>query len=110
MPDHMGHMVSVKLTKKQAEGVVSPSKSETPEYPYGMRITLEDDLLKKLGIGTLPAVGKKGHIMANCYVANVSSNESEGGGKRRSLELQITDLGFEYDKPSGDAEKKLYGG
>lgn len=85
----------------------------TPEYPYGLVITLNNETLGMLGLETLPVVGSALNIMARVKVAGVSQNERDEEGKQaieRMVELQITDMAFmpekEEKKPAEDA---LYG-
>jgi hypothetical protein len=102
------NMVSMKLSAKEAKAEVSPSAMKAPEYPWGLRLRLDEEALKKLGIKDLPAVESTGEIYAKCYVSSASSSDSEGGGQHRSLELQITDLSLTPDKKT-NAAKKIYG-
>jgi hypothetical protein len=68
-------------------------KSDRPEYPWGLCVRLDDELLKKLGITDLPAVGAELMLEAKVKVVSTASNEYEGGA-RRNVELQITDMGI----------------
>lgn len=69
-------------------------KSDEPKYPYGLRISLDNDSLKKLGVKELPAVGDTLMIKANVTVVSTSENESAEGGEYKCCDLQITDLGL----------------
>lgn len=63
------------------------------KYSYGLQLRLEDEELAKLGIESLPDVGTKVEVAAKGSVRSVSSNQYEDGEKkRRSVEIQITDL------------------
>lgn len=107
-------MVSMKMTPKKGDkadnmGGMSPDDGE--KYPWGLRINLGDEELKKLGLKELPKVGQEVPLMAMVKVIGVRSNESQEG-ENRNLELQITDCGMEMGKGM-DMEKKassLYGG
>jgi hypothetical protein len=90
-------LVSMKLppAKPSKEALMYPSMAEKPpEYPYGLRIRLEDAQLDKLSIVALPKVGTRLTITADVEVCSVSAYESNTGSEQRSLELQITDLGY----------------
>jgi len=80
-------------------------------YPYGLRITLNSEALKALGLDRLPAVGSVMCIEADVKVIGARSNE-ETDGVENSVELQITDMVFcnpaEEDKKK-DAAGVLYG-
>ena len=102
----MKSMVSMKREKKEMEEAtpvpVSPSSKD--DYPYGLRISLEDDSLEKLGLKEMPEVGKSMKMEAMCKVCGTSSNQSEGDeGPRKRLEIQLTDMKL---SPSGKKESK----
>lgn len=109
----MAKLVSMKSTRKeQQEKYSSPSEisPDAPVYPYGLRVNFDDDTMKKLKLAELPEVGKSMMLVARVDVISVSSNESSEGGKRESVELQITDLCLEKDAGEGGAADKLYDG
>lgn len=100
----------MKITKEEnKETTASLAVDSRPEYPYGLVIELEEDGLQKLGIDTMPEVGKTVMVMARADVQSVSENKTKEGERRR-LSLQITDLAIEPEKEDEGAEKKLYGG
>jgi len=74
---------------KECSGPMMGSK-----YPYGLEISLDDATLEKLGIDSLPKVGKKIRIEATCEVVSVSQNQ-ERDHKNRSVRLQIVSMGCE---------------
>jgi hypothetical protein len=96
---------SMELTKKEAKESDSPrlvgEKKSGPSYPYGLRITLEDKAIEKLGLSSLPKVGSTLTLSAKVEVTAASVREGENG-KQRDLTLQITDLAIE-DEGSFDA-------
>jgi hypothetical protein len=62
-----------------------------PEYPWGLLLRCDEEILKKLGITSLPDVGSSLDLVAKVKVCSVSSNETEKGAMRH-IELQITDM------------------
>lgn len=71
--------------------LVSPVEQD--EYPYGLRISLNNDSLKKLGLTELPAIDSEHKLVALVCVVGLSVNESAGEGDAyRSVELQIESL------------------
>lgn len=86
---------------------------EEPAYPYGLRLCLNDEVLKKLGISTLPAINDRMVLHALVEVVSVSeykSQEADGDTQEsRSVDLQITDMELLQDEARG-AAVKLYGG
>ncbi len=53
-------LVDMKLDKEEKKKQAEPTKvSETSEYPYDLRFTLNENSLKKLGFGPKDFHGKK---------------------------------------------------
>lgn len=62
-----------------------------PEYPHGLRLTLNKDSLKALGKTAKDfSVGETGELAANCKICSIHSDED---GDR--VELQIIALNVE---------------
>ena len=83
-------------------------------YPWGLRITLNDEALKKLGMDKLPGIDEKMVLHAIVEVTSVSENASQGkDGERhenRSVELQITDMELQTENSvERSLTDKLYG-
>jgi len=73
--------------------------NDTPRYPYGLTITLDNETLDKLEMGSLPKVGKTMTLIAAVTVTSVSSSEDSGDHEvRRNVSLQITDMALEGSK------------
>jgi hypothetical protein len=97
-------MTSLKISKKEAksEAKLASPYMEQERYPYGLRLDLNDETLKKLGITSLPAVG--GTIMFEAKAKVVGSRQSATqDSENRSIELQITDIDIDFE---GDEEVK----
>lgn len=84
-------MIDMKNTEKPKGGtMLSPVEADTPEYPYGLRLSLEEADLQKLGMTGSPELDSEFKLTALVCVVSVSQHESEGSdGKKRSLSLQI---------------------
>lgn len=93
-------MVNMKQSRKSDTPI---AESDEPEYPYGLRISLDSDALAKLGLTELPKVGTAMTLQARVEVVAVSQYEQKDE-TNRSVELQVTDM--ELDTPR-DA-KNLY--
>ena len=93
----MAKLVSMKVDKKDRDAKMEATiATESPAYPYGLCLTLDDDALEKLGLEADDfAVGKSMTLVANVDVTSVSSYESKGTDARESVSLQITDLCLE---------------
>ena len=99
-------LTNMARTKKESK------KEETSEYiedkyPWGLSINLDQDSLEKLGIKDLPAVGESIKLEAKVDVVEISECDSANGGTKRSMSLQITDLGLMVGEKS--AADKMYG-
>ncbi|MGE9805410.1 capsid staple protein, partial [Escherichia coli] len=70
-------------------------KPETKDqYPWGLRITLDNESLQRLGLNakSLPAVGDSISVKAMANVCSVSTRTTDHG-EDNYVELQITDIG-----------------
>lgn len=103
-------LVSMKLTKAEAKAEAS-IEYKPPEYPYGLKIDLDNDALEKLGIAQLPEIGTPMTVTARCEVCSVSAYESQGQDKKqRNLQLQITDMALAPESLSNaEVARRLYG-
>jgi hypothetical protein len=105
-------LVNMKIDPKAREARYKETAIvEGPIYPYGLSVHLDDEVMAKLGLKTLPEVGKPLMLLAKVNVTSVSENQTSDGGKaetRQSVSLQITDLCLEA-VGDGDASTALYG-
>lgn len=94
-------MVSMKLTKADREAEKKkydgPCSIDSEEYPYGLRLNLDNRALKKLGIKGLPDVGSTMTITAKVDVVGARQEDRADGRSERNLDLQITDLALDTD-------------
>ena len=106
----MSKLTSMKLSESDRKKQMEPSIAyEGPKYPYGLSISLSEEVISKLGLDSLPKVGATRTLVATVDVTSVSSNEHEGG-KQRSISLQITEMCLEAEGDAEDAAKALYEG
>lgn len=94
-------LVSLELTDDEKIDTMAcvPSIKNQPDYPYGLRINLNEGSLKKLeaaGLEGQPEIGD--YIDLRCFarVTSVSSNETDGGANR-CVELQIEQMALESE-------------
>lgn len=84
--------VDLKKSKEKIKKDREPMTiSSYDEYPYGLRIDLDGDAMKKLKMD-LPKVGTEMTITVKAKVVRAEMNESESGGPRKSCCLQITKM------------------
>ena len=102
----MSGLVSMQLSKKASTKEAAPSAIEAPLFPYGLTISLGEDELTKLRLDkSLPEAGDEMDLVAKVRVRSVESHDTEGGGKRRSLSLQLTDMALAPAKKERDLSK-----
>jgi hypothetical protein len=104
-------MKDMKLTKSAAKKQSEPSASDVPKYPWGLEVNLSNESLKALEMETLPDVGATMMLKAKVKVERVSASDRLGGGKDRTVELQITHMELSADKTHKDEglAERLYG-
>ena len=85
-------MIDMKLPKagKDEAPMGAAESMDSPEYPYGLRLSLDSESLKKLGMTELPAIDAEFKLVALVCVVGVSQNDSQGSEEPyRSVDLQI---------------------
>ncbi len=102
--------------KRQSETedstMLSPKTQD--EYPWGLRISLDDETLTKLGMAELPKIGAEYKLVALACVVSISQNESSEGKPSRHVELQIEQMMLmpaaeeEGEDKGEDMAKKMY--
>lgn len=87
-------MISTKMSPEEAkEYYAGPTEAgDEPAYSYGTTVCLDDELLKRLGMETPPAVGTTMMLMARVVVTSTGVNQQQDGDKESRCELQITDM------------------
>lgn len=98
-------MVSMKLSRSERTDSPVLSEPAREAYPYGLALSLDEDAIKKLKLGELPAVGEELLLMARVSVRSVSEHESTEGS-HRSLSLQITAMSL--DAPAAAKHDAMY--
>ena len=86
-------MKNMKVT--QADVCASTDQAlagQASEYPYGLRICLTPEVMKKLDLPKLPEVGQMLGLHAVVEVVGVNIDRAYNGGRDKRVELQITDM------------------
>jgi hypothetical protein len=93
-------MVNMKMAPPKEKAVMTaPDPENTPRYPWGLSVHLDDESLEKLGLKDLPTAGTKLSLVARVDVVSVSERQSQDEqDTMRSLELQITDMALGPDE------------
>lgn len=103
----MAELVNLRLAP-DSDAMTAEAAPEAPDYPWGLRLDLDQDTLAKLALGELPEVGAGFVMEARAVVVAVGENQEAGEPVRRHLALQITDLALAPPpRPHAD---KLFGG
>lgn len=87
----------------QLEAVMPIAMPDKPRFPYGLRICLTHDELKKLNLKPDCEVGDVIDLRAFATVTSVSISQSEGGDHCR-VELQIEKLAIENESGEGPGD------
>jgi hypothetical protein len=106
-------MKLIDMHHKPGEGEAIPTPDCPGEYPYGLRITLNEEQLEALGI-EMPKAGTALHIEAKAIVTRASTEDPDADGDIDyvCVELQLTELGVEVEENAVETRnkkaKKLY--
>lgn len=92
-----------------AEEASESTETEDSQYPWGLRLTLDDDALAKLGITAMPSAGTKMKLSATVLVCSVASYSDKAGEPENTVSLQITAMELSGANSASDAATLLYG-
>lgn len=102
--------------KEKKDGSVKSVLENNPDYPYGLKITLEPDSYEKLGLKEPPDIGEKFMMLASVEVCSLYSDKSYGDKPRISMGLQIQAMDLrskeeesEEKSESKSMSEKIYG-
>lgn len=102
-------MIDMKISDMEKKEMSAPSVlNDTANYPYGLRIHLDPESFKKLGI-EVPEVGEKFLLHATVEVMSVNAESYKGYEKKYSCGLQIMDMELEETEKENDAANAIYG-
>lgn len=95
-------MELIDMSHKPGEGEAIPAQiGPVSEYPYGLRLTLNQAQLEALGLG-LPPAGTELHLEARAIVTRSSTEDPDADGDIDyvCVELQLCELGIEEGEGS----------
>lgn len=84
--------------KAAAEDYVVPYHPGAEDYPHGLRLCLDDAVLKKLGIDEMPKPGDKFRIEGEAHVISSEQRDTSENSDRR-VELVLHELGAQPKEP-----------
>ncbi len=97
-------LIDLKQSAEEArENSVCMPGGSTDRYPYGLNITLNDEVLTKLGFKGPVTVGTSITFTASAKICSTSQHEDIDGEPENSMSLQITamDIGPRDDDFTG---------
>ena len=95
------------LTDDEKLDTVMPIRmADKPEYPCGLRISLSENELTKLGLEGDCEIGDTIDLRALAKVTSVSANETETGRFCR-VELQIEQMAVEIEDEEAEMPKQM---
>jgi len=107
-------LISMKLPKKSEKELKAemvggmPSTKDQPKYPYGLELSFNKDIIEKIAALKDIDADAEVEITARGFVKRVEASDvskKEGGdSSRRSVDVQITDIGIEVVKKDRKAE------
>lgn len=99
------HVMKRSPSEKKAaiEGSYAAPAPSAPDYPYGLRLMLDDESMKKLGIDRMPKPGDKFRLEGEAHVIDAQQHDTDQNSDRR-VELVLHELGFE-PKRGNSSEK-----
>ena len=95
--------VRIKKVNEQSEGLTCCSDGDY--YPYGTGLSIEDEMVDEMGIGTL-AVGDVVEVRGFAFVDS-KSEHSDKERSHKSMRLQMTSL--KVTRETDDKVAALYG-
>lgn len=82
-------MIDMKIPKKKIKNGCQPV-AVTSGYPYGLKLNLENEQIKKLGLDIEDLkIGQKVMVIGEAEISNISSYTESDGRKNLSIGLQI---------------------
>lgn len=106
----------LKLEDSEKENWGNAVMCEPPDYPYGLRLDLDESALQKMAVNKLPQVGDMVQIAGYARVMAVSvradedydGDDDEDDQLDRGISLQITAMGIAPAAQEDDTSKTLY--
>jgi len=79
---------------------------DTAKYPYGMKLHVDPETYKKLGLAEVPDLGEKMVILAHVEVSSLSKAPGKGDEVSVDMCLQITDIDLKTQDVEEQEEQK----
>lgn len=79
---------------------------DTASYPYGMKLHVDPETYKKLGLSEVPDLGEKMIIIAHVEVSSLSKAPGKGDEVMVDMCLQVTDIDIKTAEIEEEEEQK----
>lgn len=106
----MPNLKSMLITSQEKREGSLLSVEDKPSFPYGLKIEIDEDTAKKLGLTTMPSVGDFMNVIGRAEVVSVRKEENVGDDHGFSFSLQIQDLDVSQESLEKKASDVMYGG
>lgn len=99
-------MIDLKLSKRERKDITEPSM-DAPEYPWGLNLTLDEEVLEKLGLDVGDfKVGEELPLVGVVKVTSISQHQSDGSA---STSVGLTLVKVETGKSDDEKASTLFG-
>ena len=101
-------LIDTKLPKQSMEELKKdmPGKEEGPRYPYGLKITFDEEIINKMPHLENMKIGERVSISGIGEVVSIRMNEDKDKKKRYSIEIQIQQVGVASKEDFDEAFKE----
>lgn len=103
-------LVDLKISKKEKKKMTETIGIDDSKYPWGLRLNFDNEMVDKIPMLKNVQAGQDISGMIKGKVVEISVNDSENGGKRHRVEIQVQKIGFNdkssYDDSFDEATKK----
>ncbi len=100
-------LVNLKMTRRETEEPYGGSVEENDRYPYGTVVTLDGDVVGKLGASGLEA-GEEVSVEAVAVVKTVNVRNIDDKENSVSITLQLTDMSLSEPRKATSLATRLY--
>ncbi len=90
-------LVDMELDDESKLDMAVPEIAKKPDYPWGLRISLTEKELAKLGLDADCDIGDMIDLRAFAVVTSVSKNKRDDGDESVRVELQIEKMAAENE-------------
>jgi hypothetical protein len=91
--EELMHLVDLKLPDKSAGDVVATPERIKEQYPHGLRLNLDSEMVKKMNASNLD-VEDELTIIASACVTSKSVSEKQDDTQNINIEIQIQSMSF----------------